>query len=221
MLIDLSTSALPVSPERDLRRRWFTKVTTGEFLGFLTPALVGALTVHASAAVLVPAILAAGAVEGAVLGYFQGGVLRTWLSGLRIRDWMAATAAAAVLAWSVGVLPMLFGERFGEWPAWAQIPVAVTGALVMVFSIGVAQWMVLRRFTDRAALWILANAVAWIGGLVAFMLVAPPLWQPGQPPILIAAIGALAGAVMAAVMAWVTGAFLARILTEEHMRRPL
>ncbi|MGV9665243.1 hypothetical protein [Nocardia niigatensis] len=219
VVIDLST-APPDSAERALRRRWFTRVTTGEFLGFLAPAIGGALTAHASAAVLVTVMLAAGAVEGMALGYFQAGVLRTVLSRLRIRDWMTVTAAGAVVAWSVGVLPMIAGERFGGWPAWAQIPVAVAGALIVVFSLGVAQWTVLRRFTDRAALWILANAVAWIGGLIAFMLVAPPLWQPGQPPILVAAIGVLAGAVMAAVMAWVTGAFLPRVLAAGHLLPP-
>ncbi|WP_196054699.1 hypothetical protein [Nocardia aurantiaca] len=220
VVIDLSAPAHAIAPAHDLRRRWFARVSAGEFLGFLAPALGGALTAHASAAVVVAVLLTAGAVEGAVLGYFQGGVLRTLLSRFRIRDWMAATSAGAVVAWSVGMLPMLYGEQFGEWPTWAQVPVAVAGALIVVFAIGVAQWTVLRRFTDRTALWILANAVAWISGLIAFTVVAPPLWQPGQSPILIAAIGALGGVAMAAVMAWVTGAFLTRVLADGHLLPP-
>ncbi|MFD7845288.1 hypothetical protein ACFV4K_20435 [Nocardia sp. NPDC059764] len=220
VVIDLSTPNGDTVAERDLRRSWFTRVTVGEMLGFLAPALAGSLTAHTSAAVLVMSMLGAGAVEGTVLGYFQAGVLRTRLSRLRSRDWMVATAAAAVLAWTVGVLPMLYGEQFGEWPVWAQIPVAVAGSLIMVFSIGIAQWMVLRRFTDRAALWILANAVGWVAGLLAFTLVTSPLWQPGQPPILVAVIGILGGAVMAAVMAWVTGIFLALVLADDHLLPP-
>lgn len=209
------TPALPSA--HDLRHRWFARVTAGELLGFLGPALAGALTAQTSAAVLATVMLAAGAVEGAVLGYFQAGVLRTLLSGFRIGTWTAATSAGAVVAWSVGVLPMLYGEQFTDWPTAVQIPVAVTASLILIFSIGVAQWTVLRHFTDRAALWILATAVAWIGGFLAFLLVAPPLWQPGQSPILVAAIGALGGAAMAAVMAWITGAFLPRVLTAEHL----
>ncbi|MGW4351887.1 hypothetical protein ACWELJ_07315 [Nocardia sp. NPDC004582] len=217
VVIDLAAPASGLPRAEDLRRRWFARVTMGELLGFLAPALAGALTVHAGAAVLAAVMLAAGAVEGAVLGYFQAGVLRTLLSGLRIGTWTAVTSAGAVVAWSIGVLPMRYGERFGDWPTAVQVPVAVTAALILIFSIGVAQWAVLRRFTDRGALWILATAVAWIGGLLAFMLVAPPLWQPGQSPVLVAAIGVLGGAAMASVMAWITGAFLPRVLAADHL----
>ncbi|MVU78354.1 hypothetical protein GPX89_14000 [Nocardia sp. ET3-3] len=210
-------AARPEHSERDFRRSWFSTVTAGEFLGFLAPAGAGALAAHAHPGILAAAMIGAGAVEGAVLGRFQAGVLRTRLSGLRIRDWTAVTSAGAVVAWMVGVLPMLYGEQFGAWPTWAQVPVAVVASLVIVLSLGVAQWTVLRRFTDRARLWVLASAAAWIAGLAAFMLVAPPLWQPGQPPVLVGAIGALGGVAMAAVMAWVTGAFLTRVLADGHL----
>ncbi|APA98351.1 nitroreductase/quinone reductase family protein [Nocardia seriolae] len=76
-----------------LWRRWFSNVTPGEFLGFAAPAVAGALTVDARAFVIVSAMLLAGAIEGGVLGSFQARVLRTVLSGLRIRDWVTATAA--------------------------------------------------------------------------------------------------------------------------------
>ncbi|MFC9994039.1 hypothetical protein [Nocardia sp. NPDC127526] len=203
-----------------LRRRWFTRVTLGEFLGFAAPALGGALVADGRPAVVAGTMLFAGAVEGAVLGAFQAGVLRTVLSRLRIRDWVAATAAGGIVAWSVGVLLMLFGEKLGEWPIGAQIPVIAAGALIMVFALGIAQWIVLRRFTDRAVLWIWGTAVAWVAGLISFTLVTSPLWQPGQAVPLVAAIGALGGLVMAAVMAAVTGAFLTRVLAAGHATRP-
>ncbi len=129
---------------------------------------------------------------------------------------MAATAAGAIVAWSVGILVMLFSEQLGDWPIWAQVPAVAAGALVMVFSLGLAQWIVLRRYADRAALWIWGTAVAWIAGLIAFTLVTTPLWQPGQSVPLVAAIGALGGLAMAAVMAAVTGAFLMRILAADN-----
>ncbi|BEK88068.1 hypothetical protein [Nocardia seriolae] len=211
-------SGVPVAyTGSDLRELWFTRVTVGAFLGFLAPAIGGALTAHAGTATLVAVMIVAGAIEGSVLGLFQARVLRTVLSRLRIRDWVIATAAGAVLAWSIGVLPMAFGDGFGDWPVWVRVPVIVVGSVVLVFSLGGAQWVVLRHFTDRAPLWILANAAAWGAGLTAFTLVSTPLWQPGQAPWLVAAIGALAGGVMAAVMAWVTGVFLSRILTGTHL----
>ncbi|WP_157554646.1 hypothetical protein [Nocardia crassostreae] len=180
------------------------------------PAVGGALAADAPAATLVATMLLAGAAEGVVLGSFQARVLRTVLSRLRIRDWVAATAAGAIVAWSVGILVMLFSEQLGDWPIWAQVPAVAAGALVMVFSLGLAQWIVLRRYADRAALWIWGTAVAWIAGLIAFTLVTTPLWQPGQSVPLVAAIGALGGLAMAAVMAAVTGAFLMRILAADN-----
>lgn len=57
-----------------------------------------------------------------------------------------------------------------------------------------------------------ANAVAWAAGLVVFAAFTTPLWQPGQPVVLIALIGALGGLVMAATMAAITGSALTRLL---------
>lgn len=199
-----------------LWRQWFRQVTLGEFLGFCAPAVAGGITAGVRAGVLVAALLLAGIVEGGVLGYFQARVLRTVLPRLRIRDWVTATAVGAVLAWAVGSVPMLYGERLGDWPIWLQVPVIAAGVLVIVFALGGAQWFVLRRFTVRAARWIWANVVAWMAGLTAFALVTTPLWQPGQAVGLVVAIGVLGGLVMAAVMAAITGAFLTRILAPEH-----
>ena len=49
-------------------------------------------------------------------------------------------------------------------------------------------------------------------GLLVFFAVTTPLWQPGQPPVLIALIGALGGLLMAATTAAVTGAALTRLV---------
>lgn len=49
-------------------RTWFATVTPAEFLGFTVPSAAGALTADASAALVLPVLLAAGAVEGAVPG---------------------------------------------------------------------------------------------------------------------------------------------------------
>lgn len=208
----------PVGSLRRLRRLWFGRVTLGEFLGFLAPAVAGTLTVDAGAATTMVAMLTAGLIEGSVLGFFQARVLRTMLSRLRIRDWTAATAAGGVVAWSVGLLPMLLGERATGWPMWAQVPAVAAGALIMVFALGIMQWTVLRRFTDRAVLWVWGSAVAWVAGLTAFTAVTTPLWQPGQSAPLVVLIGVLGGLVMAAVVAAVTGAFLTCVLAPGHPR---
>ena len=79
-------------------------------------------------------------------------------------------------------------------------------------SLGTGQWLVLRHHVAMAHLWVGANAVAWAAGLVVFTAFTTPLWQPGQPVVLIALIGALGGLVMAATMAAITGSALTRLL---------
>lgn len=208
----------PLSRPATLWRRWVAAVTVGEFLGFLAPATAAAATAHAGAGVTAAAMLTAGAVEGAVLGAFQSSVLRSALPHWRTAPWIGVTAAAAVVAWTLGMMPMLFGEQVARWPLWVQIPAVVAAGLVVVFSLGVAQWTVLRHYCARAALWPWGNAIGWIAGLCVFTAVTTPWWQPGQSAAQIAAIGAVGGLAMAAAVAVVTGVFLVRTIGEGEGR---
>jgi hypothetical protein len=85
-------------------------------------------------------------------------------------------------------------------------------AALLLGSLGTAQWFELRRHVSRAWRWIAGSAAAWAAALAVFMLVAPPLWQPGQPAWLIAAIGVAAAVLMALAMALVTGLVLVRLV---------
>ena len=86
---------------------------------------------------------------------------------------------------------------------------------MLLAGIGIAQWSVLRSVVPGAVRWIGWTALAWLAGLTVFLLVATPLWQPGQPRWLIAAIGVLAGALMALTMAAATGWGVVRLLAAE------
>lgn len=202
-----------VSAGRDaLWWRWFVTVTVGEFLGFAVPATIAALTVHADAPVNAVALLVAGTVEGIVLGSFQAYVLRMVFTGLRPAAWVAATAAGALVAWSMGVVPILT-DGFAGWPVLLMAPVVTVGGIVLLSSIGVAQWVVLRAHADGATRWIWATAVAWLAGLAVFTAFTTPLWQPGQDTAAVVAIGIVGGVLMAASMAAVTGWFLVRLVS--------
>lgn len=116
-----------------------------------------------------------GAVEGTVLGAAQASVLRGVLPGLRPRRWIGGTAIAAAVAW-------LIGQSLGEAaPGLAErslpllIVLAALGAPVLLVSIGLAQWIELRRHAERASRWILGSAAAWLVGLAVFFAVASPL----------------------------------------------
>ncbi|MEV4702890.1 hypothetical protein [Actinoplanes sp. NPDC049316] len=207
-----TSAAVHVLNRAGVFRAWLRTVTVAEFLGFLAPAFAGALLADADAAVAMPVILAAGAVEGAVLGTGQALVLRWALPRFPRRRWVAVTAVAAVVAYLIGMSPSTFSGVWQSWPVAVTAAVAVLLGLLLLCSIGIAQWTVLRRFIGHAGWWIAATAVAWLAGLAAFLLVTMPLWHPGQAMILVVAVGIAGGLVMAATMAAVTGAAVRRLL---------
>lgn len=198
-----------------LWRRWFALVTVGEFLGFLTPSVVGALVVDRVDLLAAAALLMAGTVEGATLGWFQARALRPALPGLPSSHWVAATVLGALVAWSVGAL-FVVTDGLSGWGRFAQVAGFAAGGAVILLSIGVAQWVVLRAHTDRAARWISANAVAWPAGLTVFTAFTSPLWQPGQTAAVVAVIGVFGGLLMAAMMAAVTGLFLVGLVEKSR-----
>lgn len=185
---------------------WFVWVTAGEFAGFLAPAVAGALTSSALLLVL------AGVVEGAVLGAAQCLVLRRAIPGISAPHWIGVTATAAGFAWAVALLLVQFSEPLGTLPLPLLLSIAAFVGMSVLLSMGVGQWLVLHHHIPRASRWVWANAVAWCAGLLVFTAVTTPLWQPGQPAVTVALIGALGGLLMAATMAAVTGAALVRLL---------
>ncbi|HEY7596138.1 MAG TPA: nitroreductase/quinone reductase family protein [Actinophytocola sp.] len=210
VVIDLE-QVLPV-PEMSLWTRWFANVTVGECAGFAVPATVGALTVHAPAAAVAPLLVVAGAVEGAVLGGFQARVLRQVLPGLPIVRWTAMTAAAAALAWLVGLVPTVAGDWLSGLPPAVLVPAVAIAATVLLGSIGTAQWTVLRDHATGAGRWIWGTAVAWLAALGVFFAVTMPLWHPDQGVVTVVLIGVLGGLLMAATVAALTGLLLVRIV---------
>jgi uncharacterized integral membrane protein len=159
-----------------------------------------------------PALVAAGAVEGAVLGWSQARVLKHRIPALSVRGWIGGTAAAASLAWFIGLLPGAYPEVWQGWQLGAQIVVGALAGTVLLCSIGFAQWLERRRHLPRSGSWVAGSAAAWCLGLAVFFGVATPLWQPGQPLPLVVLIGVLAGILMAVSMAAATGLVLVRLL---------
>ncbi|MEU2348476.1 hypothetical protein [Modestobacter sp. NPDC049651] len=198
--------------EARLWRRWLLVVTAGEAVGFLLPAAAAALGAAGAPGPLPLLLLPlAGAGEGAVLGWSQARVLRRRLPDLPLETWTARTAAAAALAWLLGLLPSSTADVWRGWPTAGQVGAAAVGGTVLLLSLGTAQWSVLRWHVAHAGRWIGWTAAGWLAGLVVFTAVATPLWHPGQDPVLVTAIGVLAGLLMASSMAAVTGAGAVRL----------
>jgi uncharacterized integral membrane protein len=170
------------------------------------------MTADAAAAIVVPALLAAGAIEGSMLGWGQASVLRRAIPGFRPRQWIAFTAGAAVFAYGLGLVPSTFASSIETWPTAIVISAALLLGGLLLASIGFAQWLVLRRHVAGATRWIAASALAWAAALLVFLGFAMPLWQPGQPLALIVGIGVVGGLLMAATSSAITGVALRRLL---------
>jgi hypothetical protein len=199
------------SADTGLFRAWTASVTVGEFVGFCVPALVGGFVIGTSTPVAVALMVAAGSVEGAVLGWSQARVLGRVLPELSARRWVVGTAIAAAFAWLIGLLPSTFGSALSTWPVGVLVVVGVILGTLLLCSIGTAQWVELRRHVPQAGWWVLVTAAAWCVGLLAFFPVTSLLWQPGQPVLLVAAIGVMGGLIMAVTMAATSGWALVRL----------
>ncbi len=196
-----------------LWRQWVAATTAGELSGFLVPAATAALAgdrLGGPTGLLL--MVLAGVAEGGVLGWAQSRVLLRAVPGVSARAWTARTAGAAALAWAIGMAPSSSGDLVAGLPAAVRVAVLAPAGVVLLLTIGTAQWTVLRRHVPRAGAWIAWTALGWVAGLGAFLAVATPLWQPGQSLVTVACIGALAGLAMAAAMAAVTGWGLVRLL---------
>jgi hypothetical protein len=214
VVIDLEHSA--PEPASGLWFHWFGNVTVGECAGFAVPAAVGAMTAHAVGAVSVPLLVLAGGVEGALLGWFQARVLRGAIDGFPVARWTAVTAAAAALAWAIGLTPSLTSEWLSGLPVWALVPLVAVGSVVLLLSIGAAQWTVLRGLALNAGRWVWGTALAWLAAIGVFIAVATPLWQPGQDVAIVVLIGVLGGLLMAATVAALTGLLVVRVVDGSH-----
>jgi hypothetical protein len=204
--------------DRLVWQRWVRAMMLGELVGFVPPAVAGAVAYRAGAPdwAMLPILAVAGSLEGAALGYAQSTVLDDELPSVSRRGWVVATAGAATGAWAIGMLPSALGSFTEEHPvAVGAVMVVLAPALLM--SIGFAQWLVLRRTEPESGSWVPANAIAWLAGLPAVFVTMAVV--PNGAPIAVRAVAGVAGAVvMGAVAASITGVALLRLVRRSHKR---
>jgi hypothetical protein len=197
---------------RGFWRRWWVYTTVAECAGFAVPALVGlaAWRLDAAPAPFFLALVAAGTVEGAMLGIGQQRALRHVLP-VSARAWPLWTAAGAGLAWAIGMLPSTLID-LGT-PVWVALALFAPLAPVLLLSIGAAQWFVLRHHLPGAWRWISANAIAWLVALPP-TFIAPALVPEGASMAVMIAAWLTGGLVMAATVAALTGLAMVYLLDQ-------
>lgn len=174
--------------------RWTLYVTAGETIGFAVAAAiaVGATALGLSDQARYPIVVAAGAVEGALLGTAQYRAMREHKP--RPAVWIGTTSAAAALAWAIGMLFSLFSEL-------PPPPLLILGGLFIIASIPAAQWAVLRR--PHSARWVPVNMGAWATGLL-WTFGPSPIVDETTPILLIVLLYVIAGVLMALTVAVLT-----------------
>jgi hypothetical protein len=178
--------------------RWIGLVALGETLGF---AVAVAVAVAVSTSALPPAaayatIVAAGAVEGGLLGLAQ----QTAIGRARLarRSWAVATAVGAAVAWSIGLLPSTMEMDLS---GASGVVVAVLGGLVLLAAVPTAQWSVLNR--PGTVRWIPVNMVAWAVAIL-WTFAPSPLVDESTPVAVVVPLYAAAGLLMAVTVAVLT-----------------
>lgn len=196
-------------------RRWVGLVTLCESLGFLVPvaglAVAVLLGLPAGAAWLLAVCCGAG--EGAMLGFGQSTAMRGSAAEVDRRRWIVATASAAALAWGIGMAPSTLSDLgVGiDWTSPLTWTVVGVAGLVLLATIPVAQWAVLRERLPRAWRWIPLNMGAWCIGLV-FTFLPSPFVDESTSAAVMALAFAVAGVCMAATVAAITGFGLVRMM---------
>jgi len=186
-------------------RAWVPRVAAAEFAGFGIPAAAGTLAWMADLgpALFLVVMVCAGIGEGALLGAGQAAALRRIVPGVDGGRWVLATALAAGFAWSLGMLAGMPGD-YGA-PTWVRIAAWVAVAPLMLASIPLPQALLLARVVPSARWrWAWVTAGAWAAALPVSFLPGPFVDESTPAMVLFAAF-AVAGALMAAVMALVTG----------------
>ena len=108
-------------------------------------------------------------IVGLLIGVFQYGLLRRYLP--RMGWWVMATIGG----WIMGLLLIFI-------PSWLQIWSIESFKLdlafiIMGFSIGVGQWLLLRKRLSRSGLWVWANIIGW--GLLSLLTPSNSIGQYG------------------------------------------
>ncbi len=204
------------SPGRELWLRWTAAVTLGEFAGFAVPAAVGAAgwALGLPALAFAGTMVAAGAVEGSVLGFAQWLAMRRYVRGVQRHEWVRATALGAAVAWTLGMTPGSFWDQLDRLPAAVLVVGAVLLGTALLLSLGTAQWLVLRRYVAGAGWWVPTNALAWALGMTWVFAGMAPVGED-DPAALIAAVAAVSGLMMGATVAAATGAALVWLLRRQ------
>jgi len=160
--------------------RWIWSYSLGELFGIGAAAVISRLLVieylHTSSgvstALTTVVLIIAGATEGVIIGYIQWRSLSKLISDFKPKPWMAATTAGAIAGW-VFILPpsvmiIFFFSNFFSVVNQNAVFLTLLAGTAFGGVIGMAQYVLIRKYFYNAMIWILANTIGWS---LSFLLV--------------------------------------------------
>lgn len=205
--------------EDDSFTRWIEACAAGELLGIASAALWWvtcdrfdpAPTGFAAQMAMFLAKSGSGVLQGLILGYLQGWVLRRPYPALRTGHWVTATTVIATGGWALAAWRSVFGDAAGaDMAVTGLLQTALTSALfgiVVGLLFGSAQALVLRGVAYRPHWWIVANMLGW-GLALPCIYVASAVGSDDPGSIEIAVRGLVGGVVSGLALGAVTGVAL-------------
>lgn len=151
--------------------------------------------------------VAAGAVEGAALGVFQGRVLRRVIPRLPHGRFIGLMVTIGVVGWAIGMLPSVLAPQIPE-PATEPSMTTLLAAAVLFgggggLVIGLLQAWVLQPLASPLWPWILANIFGWATAFI--VIFAGAAVMPGDTSLITLLLaGAVTGLAAGAALGIIT-----------------
>jgi hypothetical protein len=192
-----------------LRRRWLRACVAAEAIGMTAASSAAVVADRLGSAAALTVVVVGGLVEGAALGWLQGGVLAQAFPALSRRLFGVATVAVAGLGWAAASAPAAFADdgTTDAPPLLAILVMAAVLGVVMGSALGAAQAITLRGAVAHPWRWIGASAAGWTPTM-AVIFVGATAPDASWPVSAIVGTGVLTGVAAGAVLGLVTGWFL-------------
>ena len=192
-----------------LRRRWLRACVAAEAIGMTAASSAAVMADRLGSAAALALVVVGGLIEGAALGWFQGGVLAQAFPALSRRLFGVATVAVAGLGWAAASAPAAFadGDTTDTPPLVAIAAMAAVLGVVMGLVLGAAQATTLRGAVAHPWRWIGASAAGWAPTMTVIFLGATAP-DASWPVAAIIGTGLLTGVTAGAILGLVTGWFL-------------
>lgn len=203
---------IPREPTPTERLRAFGHFWATTFIGLAVAILLttrasdlaGRITLNAGVFAAIPFLLAAGVVDGVIIGGAQWMALSRFVPASQRGAWLLVCGLGMGAAWTLALgIGAAATNLLDPNSAWVAIA-AIAGGCAIGASIGGAQWWVLGRTFTGAGGWITSSALGWCLTIVPVFVAAPGLLAGRMRPsdvVSVVTFGSLCAGLGAGVIA--------------------